>query len=34
LKFENQLQLINKSITDYKKLDLRYDSQLVAQEWT
>ncbi|MDP7609714.1 MAG: cell division protein FtsQ/DivIB [Candidatus Marinimicrobia bacterium] len=33
LKFENQLQLLNKSITDYKKLDLRYDSQLVAQEW-
>jgi len=34
LKFENQLQLLNKSITDYKKLDLRYDSQLVAQEWS
>ena len=34
LKFENQLQLLNKSITDYKILDLRYESQLVAQEWT
>ena len=34
IKFENQLQLINKNITDYKNLDLRYDSQVVAQEWT
>ena len=34
MNFENQLQLLNKNITDYKKLDLRYDSQVVAQEWT
>ena len=34
IKFENQLQLLNKNITDFKKLDLRYDSQVVAQEWT
>ena len=33
MKFKNQLQLFNKNITDYKKLDLRYDRQIVAREW-
>ena len=33
MKFKNQLQLFNKNITDYKKLDLRYERQIVAREW-
>ena len=34
INFDDQLQLLGKNITDYKKLDLRYDSQVVALEWT
>ena len=34
INFDDQLQLLDKNITDYKKLDLRYDSQVVALEWT
>ena len=34
MKFIEQLQLHRKNITDYKKLDLRFDNQVVAREWT
>lgn len=33
MKFNNQLLSLNKNITDYKKLDLRYDRQVVVREW-
>ena len=34
LNFNNQLQFLQKNITDYKNLDLRYDRQIIAREWT
>ena len=33
MKFNNQLLSLNKNITDYKKLDLRYERQVVVREW-
>jgi hypothetical protein len=34
MRFNNQLILHQKQITDFKKLDLRYDRQVIVQEWT
>jgi len=34
MRFNNQLLLYQKQITDFKKLDLRYDRQVIAQDWT